>query len=65
VPFWLAAAFSGLFMTFLVRFRKHLALMEKIIGVLLIITGLAFILGFIGDISSWFQQTFPILMKIG
>lgn len=65
VPFWLAAAFSGLFMTFLVRFRKHLALMEKIIGVLLILTGLAFIFGFVGDVSTWFQQTFPILMKIG
>lgn len=65
VPFWLAAAFSGLFMAFLVRFRKHLVLMEKIIGVLLIITGLAFIFGYIGDISAWFQQTFPILMKIG
>jgi cytochrome c-type biogenesis protein len=65
VPFWLAAAFSGLFMAFLVRFRRHLGLMEKIIGVLLILTGVAFIFGYIGDISAWFQQTFPVLMKIG
>lgn len=65
VPFWLAAAFSGLFMAFLVRFRRHLGLMEKIIGVLLILTGLAFIFGYVGDISAWFQQTFPVLMKIG
>jgi len=65
VPFWFAAAFSGLFMAFLVRFRRHLGLMEKIIGVLLIFTGLAFIFGYVGDISAWFQQTFPVLMKIG
>ncbi|MDB5554294.1 MAG: cytochrome c biosis protein CcdA [Rhizobium sp.] len=65
VPFWLAAAFSGLFMAFLVRFRRHLGLMEKIIGALLVLTGLAFIFGYVGDISAWFQQTFPVLMKIG
>jgi cytochrome c-type biogenesis protein len=39
--------------------------MERIIGVLLILTGLAFIFGYVGDISAWFQQTFPVLMKIG
>ena len=65
VPFWLAAAFSGLFMAFLMRFRRHLGLVEKIMGALLVLTGLAFIFGYIGDISIWFQQTFPILMQIG
>jgi cytochrome c-type biogenesis protein len=64
-PFWLAAAFSGLFMAFLVRFRRHLGVVEKIMGALLVLTGLAFIFGFVGDIAIWFQQTFPILMKIG
>ena len=64
-PFWLAAAFSGLFMGFLVRFRKHLGTVEKVMGTLLVLTGLAFIFGYIGDIAIWFQQTFPILMKIG
>jgi len=38
---------------------------EKLMGVLLILTGLAFIFGFVGDVAIWFQQTFPILMKIG
>lgn len=65
VPFWLAAAFSGLFMAFLVRFRRHLGLVEKGLGGLLVLTGLAFIFGYVGDISIWFQQTFPGLMKIG
>ncbi|MBL0373044.1 cytochrome c biogenesis protein CcdA [Rhizobium sp. KVB221] len=65
VPFWLAAAFSGAFMAFLIRFRRHLGLIEKVMGTLLVLTGLAFIFGFIGDVAIWFQQTFPILMKIG
>ena len=65
VPFWLAAAFSGLFMAFLIRFRRHLGLVEKILGGLLVLTGLAFIFGYVGDVSTWFQQTFPVLMQIG
>ncbi|MCX8997694.1 cytochrome c biogenesis CcdA family protein [Rhizobiaceae bacterium BDR2-2] len=65
VPFWIAAGFSGAFMRFLVRFRKHLGVVEKLMGVLLILTGLAFIFGFVSDAAIWFQQTFPILMRIG
>jgi cytochrome c-type biogenesis protein len=65
VPFWLAAAFSGLFMAFLIRFRRHLGLVEKALGALLVVTGLAFIFGYVGDIAIWFQQTFPVLMMIG
>ncbi|MEH6692621.1 MAG: cytochrome c biogenesis CcdA family protein [Pseudorhizobium pelagicum] len=65
VPFWIAAGFSGAFMRFLSRFRRHLGAVEKIMGVLLILTGLAFIFGFVSAIAIWFQQTFPILMQIG
>ncbi|MGV8939401.1 MAG: cytochrome c biogenesis CcdA family protein [Allorhizobium sp.] len=65
VPFWIAAAFSSAFMRFLVRFRRHLGLIEKAMGVLLILTGLAFIFGFVSTLAIWFQQTFPILSQIG
>ena len=65
VPFWIAAGFSGAFMRFLVRFRRHLGTVEKIMGVLLILTGLAFIFGYISAVAIWFQQTFPILSQIG
>jgi cytochrome c-type biogenesis protein len=65
VPFWIAAGFSGAFMRFLTRFRRHLGAVEKIMGVLLILTGLAFIFGFVSSVAIWFQQTFPILMQIG
>ncbi|RCW24929.1 cytochrome c-type biogenesis protein [Ciceribacter lividus] len=65
VPFWIAAAFSGAFMRFLVRFRRHLGLVEKLIGALLVLTGLAFMFGFVSNLAIWFQQTFPILSQIG
>ncbi len=65
VPFWIAAAFSGAFMRFLARFRRHLGIVEKVMGGLLVLTGLAFIFGFIADMAIWFQQTFPILSQIG
>jgi cytochrome c-type biogenesis protein len=65
IPFWIAAGFSGAFMSFLSRFRRHLGTVEKIMGGLLVLTGLAFIFGYISDMAIWFQQTFPILMKIG
>jgi cytochrome c-type biogenesis protein len=65
VPFWIAAGFSGVFMRFLTRFRRHLGTVEKIMGGFLIVTGLAFIFGFVSSAAIWFQETFPILMQIG
>ena len=65
IPFWIAAGFSGAFMRFLVRFRRHLGTVEKILGGLLVLTGLAFMFGFVSQAAIWFQQTFPILMQIG
>ena len=65
VPFWIAAGFSGAFMNFLSRFRRHLGTVEKIMGLLLVLTGLAFVFGWVSDAAIWFQQTFPILMRIG
>ncbi|WP_275791104.1 cytochrome c biogenesis CcdA family protein [Pararhizobium gei] len=65
VPFWIAAGFSGAFMRFLSRFRHHLGLVEKLMGVLLVLAGLAFVFGFISTMAIWFQETFPVLMQIG
>lgn len=65
VPFWIAAGFSGPFMRFLTRFRRHLGHVEKAMGALLVLTGLAFIFGYVSDMAIWFQQTFPILSQIG
>ena len=65
VPFWIAAVFSGAFMRFLVRFRRRLGLVEKLMGLFLVLTGLAFLFGYVADMAIWFQQTFPILSTIG
>ena len=65
VPFWIAALFSGAFMRFLGRFRRHLGLVEKAMGVMLILTGIAFLTGFVANVAFWFQETFPILSQIG
>lgn len=65
IPFWIAAGFSGAFMRFLIRFRRHLGTVEKVMGGLLVLTGLAFIFGYISVVAIWFQQTFPILSQIG
>ena len=65
IPFWIAAGFSGAFMRFLLRFRRHLGTVEKVMGGLLVVTGLAFIFGYISAVAIWFQQTFPILSQIG
>ncbi|MCF6368522.1 cytochrome c biogenesis CcdA family protein [Rhizobium halophilum] len=65
VPFWIAAGFSGAFMRFLGRFRRHLGAVEKVMGSLLVLTGLAFMMGLVSDVAIWFQQTFPILTQIG
>ena len=65
VPFWIAAGFSGAFMRFLMRFRRHLGFVEKLMGALLVLAGLAFLFGFISSVAIWFQQTFPILSQIG
>lgn len=66
IPFLLAALFSGLFMRFLVRFRPYLGLVEKIIGALLVITGIAFVITLFGynimqNISYWLLDRFPVL----
>ena len=65
IPFWIAAGFSSAFMSFLSRFRRHLGLMEKLMGLFLVLAGLAFVFGFISSMAIWFQETFPVLMQIG
>jgi len=70
IPFLLAAVFSGLFMSFFMRFRRYLGIVEKVIGVLLIITGLLFLGNFMQtfsmqSISFWLLEKFPGLGNLG
>src|SRR5262245_4060775 len=65
IPFLLAAAAIGPFAAFLARFRQRLGLVEKAMGGLLVLTGIAFLTGSITDASFWLLETFPILGRIG
>jgi cytochrome c-type biogenesis protein len=65
IPFIAAAFAVGPFAAFLVRFRKHLGMVEKAMGGLLVLTGIAFLTGFVSHASFWLLDTFPMLSKIG
>ncbi|MEA2993553.1 MAG: cytochrome c-type biosis protein [Alphaproteobacteria bacterium] len=65
IPFMLAAFAVEPFAAFLVRFRRHLAKVEKVMGGLLVLTGVAFLTGFISEASYWLLETFPALGTIG
>jgi cytochrome c-type biogenesis protein len=65
VPFILAALAVEPFAAFLARFRAHLGLVEKAMGGLLVLTGIAFLTGVVGQASFWLLDTFPLLGKIG
>jgi cytochrome c-type biogenesis protein len=65
IPFLLAAVAVEPFAAFLARFRAYLATVEKVMGGLLVLTGIAFLTGFVTDASYWLLETFPILGKIG
>ena len=59
IPFILAAVAIGPFLTFLQRFKRHLGLVEKVMGGLLILTGVLFMTGSMNFIGQWMLETFP------
>jgi cytochrome c-type biogenesis protein len=65
VPFLLAGMAVGPFMTFFHGFKKHLRLVEKLMGALLVVTGVLFITGHFTRLSFWFLETFPALAQFG
>lgn len=65
IPFLLAAWFVGPFLRFLAHFRKYLLLVEKIMGVALIVTGILFMTGSMPAIGNWLLETFPVFGRLG
>ncbi len=65
IPFIAAAFAIEPFAAFLARFRAYLGLVEKAMGGLLILTGIAFLTGGVTHASFWLLDTFPMLGKIG
>ncbi|WP_262031702.1 cytochrome c biogenesis CcdA family protein [Microvirga sp. Mcv34] len=65
VPFVLAALAMKPFVALLKRMRSHFVLVEKTMGALLVLTGIAFLTGWITDMSFWLLETFPALATLG
>jgi cytochrome c-type biogenesis protein len=64
VPFILAAVAIRPFLGFMKRFKRHFATLEKVMGLLLIITGLLFVFGAQNWFSQWMIENFPGLGQI-
>lgn len=65
VPFFLAGIAIGPFLTFFQSFKKHLHTVERVMGGILVVTGVLFITGNFTRISFWFLETFPALANFG
>jgi cytochrome c-type biogenesis protein len=65
IPFILAALAAEPFAAFLAKFKRHLAVVEKAMGGLLVLTGIAFLTGFLSEVSYYLLEWFPALGRIG
>jgi cytochrome c-type biogenesis protein len=65
VPFMIAALAVEPFAAFMTRFKAYLPYMEKTMGALLVLTGLAFLFGVFTLFNLWMIETFPVLQSIG
>ena len=65
LPFLIAAFAVEPFAVFLAHFRAHLRHMERLMGGLLVLTGVAFLTGLFTQLNNWLIETFPALQSIG
>lgn len=64
-PFILAALFIGPFMRWMLKFRRHLGLIEKIMGAMLIIFGLLIATNSMNYIAQWMLDVVPNFGALG
>jgi cytochrome c-type biogenesis protein len=65
IPFVLAAVFFKPFMKLMKRFRRHMGVVEKLTGGLLVLTGILFLTGGMSVIAFYLLEMFPGLGTIG
>ena len=65
IPFLAAAFAMRPFLRFLKRFRAHLGAVERVMGALLVLTGIAFLTGAMTNLSFWLLEAFPALGQLG
>jgi cytochrome c-type biogenesis protein len=65
IPFIVAALAVEPCAAFIARFKRHLEAVEKTMGGLLVLTGIAFLAGFVSEASYYLLEWFPALGRIG
>jgi cytochrome c-type biogenesis protein len=65
IPFIVAALAVEPVTAFLARFKRHMEIVEKAMGGLLVLTGIAFLFGFVSEAGSYLLDWFPALGNIG
>lgn len=65
LPFIAAALFIGPFMRWMARFRKHMGLIEKLMGALLVLFGVLIATNSINIIAQWMLEHIPWFSMIG
>jgi cytochrome c-type biogenesis protein len=65
IPFLLAAFALKPFVGFLAKMRNRLGIVEKVMGGFLVLTGIAFLGGWISQASYWMLENFPALSRFG
>jgi cytochrome c-type biogenesis protein len=65
IPFLLSALFLTRAMGVMNRIKRHMGLIEKIMGLMLIAVGLALVTGAFSAFSFWLLETFPALATLG
>jgi cytochrome c-type biogenesis protein len=65
IPFLVAAFMIERFSSLFARMKRHLATVERAMGVLLIVTGVGFLTGSVSAVSIWLLETFPSLQNLG
>src|ERR1700761_2332290 len=65
IPFLIAALLIEQFSSLFSRMKHHLANVERAMGGLMVVTGIAFLTGAISNVSIWLLETFPSLQNFG
>ena len=65
IPFLIAAFMVEQFSSLFARMKRHLANVERAMGILMILTGIGFLTGAVSGVSIWLLETFPSLQSFG
>ncbi|MEX0367763.1 MAG: cytochrome c biogenesis CcdA family protein [Ruegeria sp.] len=65
IPFLLAAMFMSRAMGVMNQIKRHMVLIERVMGALLVLVGAAMIFGLFTRFSFWLLEQFPVLATFG